>query len=261
MIHKLDAPIKHHEYFHLSSGRVLKNINELLNALKSMDHRTFEHHVNTHKNDFGNWIKHVYKDEWLASKVFETKDEHEMAKTIEARLFQEEKPKEDHNPEHTYADHKHAEHKPVQNKQDTLANESHKNVQKQAPAQVHHTSKVNHVPNKRDGPQHANPVKRSETKRSERHNGGEHHLPRITTNPQSKNYIHLDKIEEILVLEKEIEKREEKIQEIEERLEKELEHLNKQKDQNFFSREFIHGTLIGLLIALIVGVVYIRFFA
>ena len=70
-----------------------------------------------------------------------------------------------------------------------------------------------------------------------------------------------DKIEEILMKEKEIEKREEKIGEVEAKIEKELADLSAKKETKFLSKEFIQGLLIGLLSALVIGLIYIKFFA
>ena len=56
-------------YFVLNSGRVLKDLNELVNELKVMDKKTFEYHVNDSKNDFSNWIAHVFKARKLAESI------------------------------------------------------------------------------------------------------------------------------------------------------------------------------------------------
>ena len=53
--------------FWTNDGQILKNINELPDALKQMDAGTFAHHVNAHKNDFANWVEHVYGEQKLAA--------------------------------------------------------------------------------------------------------------------------------------------------------------------------------------------------
>ncbi len=78
MGNSLDITLSPGEYFHLHNGRVLKNLYELLNALKSMDDDTFEHHVNSGKNDFGNWIKYVFKDYELAEQIYEFKSREDI---------------------------------------------------------------------------------------------------------------------------------------------------------------------------------------
>ncbi len=56
-------------YFVLSGDKVLKNLDELVTALKNMDKATFEYHVNDSKNDFANWIAHVFKARKLAEAI------------------------------------------------------------------------------------------------------------------------------------------------------------------------------------------------
>ena len=65
------------------------------------------------------------------------------------------------------------------------------------------------------------------------------------------------RLNEILKKEKEIEAREKIIQNIEERIERKLQAT---KEKRFFSKEFIEGLLIGILILLICGLVYLKFF-
>ena len=42
----------------------------------------FEHHVTTEKNDFANWIKHVYTEDDLAKEISTKKDTHEIKKVL-----------------------------------------------------------------------------------------------------------------------------------------------------------------------------------
>ncbi|MEK6947451.1 MAG: hypothetical protein AABX32_07635 [Nanoarchaeota archaeon] len=89
-----DFEIKPEEYFGLSNGRILKNLNELLNALKSMDEETFKFHVNQEKNDFGNWIEDVFKYEDLANQIFNAKMREDIIKAVESKLFVEKEKRE-----------------------------------------------------------------------------------------------------------------------------------------------------------------------
>ena len=78
--------------------------------------------------------------------------------------------------------------------------------------------------------------------------------------------IPLDKLDEVLQREKEIEKREEKIKEIEDKIEKDLEALKKKSkkketERGFFSKEFIQGIAVGVLVSVIVILIYVKFFA
>ena len=204
--------IKPEEHFRLSSGRVLKNLNELLNALKSMDEETFEFHVNEQKNDFGNWIKDVFKDEELAKSFFNSKTREGIIDAIETRLFE--------------------------------IGKKEKNAQSKLIKKALEPKKL---------------VKTYPFVKNSAKNVLQKNKP-ISSRTLSTKNLPLEKIEEILMKEKEIEKREEKIEEIEARIEKELAELAEKREPKFFSKEFMHGVLIGLLSALIIGIVYIKFF-
>lgn len=69
------------------------------------------------------------------------------------------------------------------------------------------------------------------------------------------------KVEEALQKEIEIRKREEKIREIEEKIEKKLGEAAQPKSAKFFSKEFIQGMVIGLLLSVVCILIYIKFFA
>ncbi|MBI4150950.1 hypothetical protein HY492_02380 [Candidatus Woesearchaeota archaeon] len=65
-----NCPDKHQ--FRTIHGAVFRNYADLLDGLKRMDDATFRAHVNEGKNDFKNWVLHVYSDEKLA-KDFEAR--------------------------------------------------------------------------------------------------------------------------------------------------------------------------------------------
>lgn len=66
------------------------------------------------------------------------------------------------------------------------------------------------------------------------------------------------KIDEVLEKEREIQKKEEIIQRTEEKIERMLEE-NKNKKPKFFSREFVQGLIIGILLSAIAWLVYNAF--
>jgi uncharacterized integral membrane protein len=66
---KQEKTISPHHYFHLKSGRDLKNLGELYSALRNMSDAEFSHHVNPARNDFANWVAHVLGEEELAGKL------------------------------------------------------------------------------------------------------------------------------------------------------------------------------------------------
>jgi len=71
----------------------------------------------------------------------------------------------------------------------------------------------------------------------------------------------LKKIEEILQREMEIEKKEEKITLVEEQIEKKLEDLKKGRSSKFFAKEFVQGIIVGLLLAVLILLMYVKFSA
>lgn len=56
-------------YFVLYGGKVIKDLNELMQVLKGIDRKTFDYHVNDSKNDFSNWIRYVFKSAKLAKRI------------------------------------------------------------------------------------------------------------------------------------------------------------------------------------------------
>ena len=207
-----DFEIKPEEYFRLGNGRILKNLNELLNALKSMNEETLKFHVNEQKNDFGNWVKYVFKDEELTNSIFNSKTKEDIIKAIEAKLFIEEEKEEG-----------------------TKLGSSRKPEPKKL---------VKTFPFVKTFPKTSSrkPVLQNNIKFS-----------------KQKDFP-LEKMEEILMKEKEIGKREEKIEEIEARIEEELSELAAKKEPKFFSKEFVQGLVTGLLVTLIIILIYIKFY-
>ena len=56
-------------YFILHGGKIIKDLEELVQVLKTIDKKTFEYHVNNSKNDFANWIRYVFKIKKLAEDI------------------------------------------------------------------------------------------------------------------------------------------------------------------------------------------------
>lgn len=61
------APEEHH--FVLQDGRAVKTIYQLVDELETMSEEMFQHHVNEYKNDFANWIEHVFDEKHLADEL------------------------------------------------------------------------------------------------------------------------------------------------------------------------------------------------
>ena len=83
---KKERTLSTSEYFHLSDGRKLKDLEDMYNAMKNMTPETFKHHVSSTKNDFANWIAHSLKKQELANKLFRTNTQHEMLKLMKNEL-------------------------------------------------------------------------------------------------------------------------------------------------------------------------------
>ena len=75
-------------YFVLHGGRVIKDLDELAQVLKTIDKKTFEYHVNDSKNDFSSWIQYVFKAPKLAEAIadFRYGELHSMIKLLENHL-------------------------------------------------------------------------------------------------------------------------------------------------------------------------------
>lgn len=74
------------QYFYVKNGAVLKDLEDLLNELKTIDEESFLYHVNTEKNDFLSWIMDSIKDEELAEKLIKVKKKDKMIEIIDKRL-------------------------------------------------------------------------------------------------------------------------------------------------------------------------------
>ena len=58
--------------FWCCDGVIIKNLEGLHSALKSMSRETFHHHVNGNKNDFSTWVREVIGDITLARQLDKT---------------------------------------------------------------------------------------------------------------------------------------------------------------------------------------------
>ncbi len=262
MISHFDKEIKPEEHFFLKNGRVLKNIYELLNALKSIDAETFEHHVSEVKNDFGSWIRDVFKDEELAAKVLSAKTRDEIIKIIESHIFERKHPSEtDVRPAAATATQKNEEAEPAKKKKFVKKlfqkKEKSKPHKEQAPPQF---NLLDAVSDELGGLKKEEKVVHETVSDLHRRRAEMQEL--IKKIPPTLDAQFKAKVTEILQREFEITKREEKIEEIENRLEQELEDLRTKTEpgQRFFSPEFVQGMAVGVLGTVIVVLVYIKFF-
>jgi hypothetical protein len=313
----IDVPIKPEEYFRLRDGRVLADLKELFYALKAMDDSVFSHHLTQDRNDFGNWILHVFKEREMAEEVFDSRSKEDIVSALGKRIFpkldqleitdqrksQSEAPKrfdfrqhmaekfgtvkdasESNVEDDTHDVNDDNEYSTSQSKEPDLAQivqeikkkrgRKPKSMQAAAvssPAQPlpipELQSRSSEYPKPSASPDiitlqkaaelvKAYPFERTTAKEMKEQADS---VQKTQNEILEKEKETLAKVDEMLLKERELELREQKILEIEERLEKELMEIASRKDPKFFSKEFVHGLLIGLLTALIIGLVYVKF--
>ncbi len=78
--------IEPENYFILHDGRVLKDLNDLLSALRNMDDYIFYYHANHEKNDFANWIREVIHERDLAKDIEKSKSKSQMVRILNSFL-------------------------------------------------------------------------------------------------------------------------------------------------------------------------------
>ncbi len=82
---KFLAKVSEENVFWCSDGNVLRDINELKDALARMSDQTFCYHSNDEKRDFSNWIRDVVGDVKLAQSLETAPDRQNAARIVEER--------------------------------------------------------------------------------------------------------------------------------------------------------------------------------
>jgi hypothetical protein len=72
--------------FRCHDGRVLKNMQELEEALATMADETFAYHSNSEKKDFSNWVRDIIGDEKLAKDLENALDRNQAARIVASRV-------------------------------------------------------------------------------------------------------------------------------------------------------------------------------
>ncbi len=85
---KFLSDIHGHRAFWVNNGHVIKNLDELKHALRTMDQKTFMHHLNKEKNDFAKWVVDVVGDTALGKSIAKAKTQKSAEKKIEFRIKQ-----------------------------------------------------------------------------------------------------------------------------------------------------------------------------
>ena len=83
---KILANVNPKYYFWVCDGQIVKNMQELSNALNKMNNNVFRYHVTKDKNDFKAWIKDVLKDTVLNRQIGKCKTVKELSVVIKKRL-------------------------------------------------------------------------------------------------------------------------------------------------------------------------------
>lgn len=72
--------------FHLVTGQTIKNIYELVGALKSLSPENFSHHCNSEKDDFGAWITHSLHNNMAGNILSRVKEQKKYIRIIEKAI-------------------------------------------------------------------------------------------------------------------------------------------------------------------------------
>ena len=72
--------------FWANDGHTISNLEGLAKELKSMDNKTFKHHVNKEKSDFGNWVNDIIGDKELATDLIKAKTKPTALKKVQERV-------------------------------------------------------------------------------------------------------------------------------------------------------------------------------
>jgi hypothetical protein len=67
-------------------GCISSNLQQLADCLAHMPEDSYRHHVTPQKNDFSNWIRHVFGDDKLANDLAGIGSSTEAAKILRARI-------------------------------------------------------------------------------------------------------------------------------------------------------------------------------
>ncbi|MFH1850205.1 MAG: hypothetical protein ABH879_08575 [archaeon] len=234
-----EAPeIRPEQYFFLNDGTSVKNLYELLKSLNTMDDNTFGHHVNEHRNDFGNWIRDVLANSELADQVSGHSTKPGIIHVIEKVVLHE---------------HEKKLHKEIAKKLATMPKKAGKSLPENISEDMSDMSTKMEELIKRE--------EEIEQMLNDSKKTGQ--MPQIVSYIDKKIRGDIpdrladfgERLKQVLRKETEIEANERKIEEIEERLEKKLDET----EAKFFSRDFLQGVVTGALATAIVILTYLKF--
>ena len=78
----VEKEIDDNKKFYLKNDESISSITQLKEKLPSMSLDVFNHHVNEYRNDFAEWIDHVFNYKALANKIRTVKSKEELIKLL-----------------------------------------------------------------------------------------------------------------------------------------------------------------------------------
>lgn len=72
----------------LSDGRVVKSLEELRDALKTMEEHVFQEHVNKNKNEFADWVQEILELKDVAKQMRAARSQSRMRKVVQKAVGQ-----------------------------------------------------------------------------------------------------------------------------------------------------------------------------
>ncbi len=78
------------KFFWLKSGKGLRSLRELADYLPAMSLDEFSHHVNAQRNDFANWVQHLFLEPELATTIRKARTKDEFQSVIYTFLVRNE---------------------------------------------------------------------------------------------------------------------------------------------------------------------------
>jgi hypothetical protein len=85
------ADVPADKVFRMGDSSTIKNLEELYDTLQTVTEDVFGSHVDSSKNDFGNWVRDVHKDYRLANSLFSCATKEECVNALGIRLYELEK--------------------------------------------------------------------------------------------------------------------------------------------------------------------------
>ncbi len=81
------APENH--YFVFSNGKKMRNMYQFVDELEHMHEDVFKEHVNENKNDFANWVEHVFEGKSLADELRQIEDRLDTQRAVLKELVRQ----------------------------------------------------------------------------------------------------------------------------------------------------------------------------